>query len=584
MKFNKKIILVASLAVLLTSCSEIIATPSGYDENKLVNEIGSDDENNMESIIYDALHDSSNASSIVVDLTFNKIFDYTFGTYEEIETAINDNSFDTIVKKYEAYQDSNRTENASASTLEIARVKRVYNRIQIEISDQLMESISSSNYENSEGEFDEKLFALDVYKKLYSLDPTKSGITWTEFTASNTFYSPILLLPDTDFYNKETMTWSDLNIIHISNTNKLSGTNDFGYYKEYIEKEILSDIKQHILTEYYLYINEYQTLGTRYARQIKYVAIADNSDYPGAARKLCTTFIDKYILNGTDPEMADLSILQNAWKGYNLSTQELELLSASGLTTAEYDLTSTDVFQGLNSDEREEFKQTYFENATVYNATKYGGLLKDFNKIKTSSLLTDTAIESEFSGSNLYSYFKGFKKKIQEVETADYTTDGWGIKNDSFTTLSGITDYGDRLWNIQVANGLIEDNGNSYVQRVTVGNETLNYLLPKTLPQDEKYPFLYYNSGTYYIVQIYEAASTTRLSKNDIDGSYTKIENDNGLKAEEIAYEICNILADNSTNQTNALEYFLENADLIYHDEDILDYFKATYPDLFDED
>ena len=31
--------------------------------------------------------------------------------------------------------------------------------------------------------------------------PTQETITWSDFTANHTFYEPILLLPDTDFYN-----------------------------------------------------------------------------------------------------------------------------------------------------------------------------------------------------------------------------------------------------------------------------------------------------------------------------------------------------------------------------------------------
>lgn len=594
---HKKLLLIASCALLLTSCGEIIATPDGYDNNKLVSNIGEDDKNNMEKIIYDALHDSADANSIVVDIVFNKIFDYTFGTYQEIEKAVSSNSFNEIVNKYSVYQDKNRTDGQNASTLEIARVKRVYNRMQQEISDTLWENISSTNYQNSDGLFDERLFALNVYQSLYSLDPTTSGTTWDEFTSKNSFYEPILLLPDTKLFDPETLTWSDQNIIHIQNTNKLADQNDYGYYKEYIEKEILSDVKQHILTEDYLYNNEYQTLGTRYARQIEYVAIADNANYPGAARKLCTTFIDNNILNATDPSKADLSILANAWKGYDLGEEEKALLEASGLTYQELaidELSGSEYvnFQGLNEDERDSFIEKYAvpskENPSkkviaFYQGTDYADLALDFNKIKDNIALTDTSIESDFSGSNMHSYYNGFEDKIQEIEKSDYTTDGWGIKNESFSSLSGIADYGDRLWNIQVANGLIEENGNNYVYKTTIGNEDFFYLLPKTLPQGESYPFLYYNSGTYYIVQVKEAASTTRLSTADIEGSYTNLENDGGLKAENVAYEICNILANNTTNQTNALEYFLEKADLIYNDDSILSYFETTYPNLFED-
>lgn len=587
---KSKLILALASAVLLTSCSEIIAYPNGYDENKLVSNIGEDDENNMESIIYDALHGTSNASTIVVDLVFNKIFDSTFGTLTEIENAVLNNSFNEIVGKYTAYQDKDRTENAAASELEIARVKRVYNRIQTEISDSIRDDISSTNYQTRDGEFSEELFALHVYQNLYSLDPTQETITWSDFTANHTFYEPILLLPDTDFYNKDTGTWSDLNILHISNQQLLEGENDYGYYKDYIEKEYLSDIKQHILTEYYLYNNEYSTLGTRYAREIEYVAIPENSNFPGAARRLCTTFIDQYILNNDDPSTFDFSVLENAWKGYNLGEKEIALLEAAGLTKKEYDLENENVFQGLNSDERQDMESVNYTSSdgtrkvVIWEGTDFGDVAIDFDKIKTDIALTDTAVESTFSDSYTHSYYRGYLNQIQSVQTSDYSTDGWGIKNESFTTLSEITDYGDRLWNIQVANGLIEENGNNYVQKVNIGDESFAFLLPRTLPQNESYPFLHYSNGTYYIVRVIEAASTTRLSQQeDVDGSYTTLLNDGGLKAERVAYEICNILADNSTNKTTALEYYLENSDFIFHDESILEYFKTTYPDVFDE-
>ena len=389
---KSKLILALASAVLLTSCSEIIAYPNGYDENKLVSNIGEDDENNMESIIYDALHGTSNASTIVVDLVFNKIFDSTFGTLTEIENAVLNNSFNEIVGKYTAYQDKDRTENAAASELEIARVKRVYNRIQTEISDSIRGDISSTNYQTRDGEFSEELFALHVYQNLYSLDPTQETITWKDFTANHTFYEPILLLPDTDFYNKETGTWSDLNILHISNQQLLEGENDYGYYKDYIEKEYLSDIKQHILTEYYLYNNEYSTLGTRYAREIEYVAIPENSNFPGAARRLCTTFIDQYILNNDDPSTFDFSVLENAWKGYNLGEKEIALLEAAGLTKKEYDLENENVFQGLNSDERQDMESVNYTSddgtrkVVIWEGTDFGDVdafmvrLKAFRK------------------------------------------------------------------------------------------------------------------------------------------------------------------------------------------------------------
>ena len=50
---------------------------------------------------------------------------------------------------------------------------------------------------------------------------------------------------------------------------------------------------------------------------------------------------------------------------------------------------------------------------------------------------------------------------------------------------------------------------------------------------------------------------------------------------EEIVNEVCKIVADSESYRTLAKKYFLEKANLKYHDTVIYEYFKSNFPELF---
>ena len=104
------------------------------------------------------------------------------------------------------------------------------------------------------------------------------------------------------------------------------------------------------------------------------------------------------------------------------------------------------------------------------------------------------------------------------------------------------------------------------------------YLLPEKRLPDDPTPFIFSTGTTRTIVQVEEAASVAKLSKKSSSPDKYSAE-----KAEEVAYEICNLLADNGTTKSNAMEFFLEESEILYHDDKILEYFKENYPNLFEE-
>lgn len=594
---NKKLskfLVLGLTAVMLASCGDVTAKPGYENGENILGDINLKDTgseiNNMLSTIYDAMHDSSTLSTTTINVINEKLFETYYGTYSEIEAVVKANKdadYEAFVNEHKAYQEldeeGNRvTATAETKALEIARVKRSYNRIQNLISEKIVNTLTGSDYKDINGLFSEKLFALGVYKKLHKLDDTH--VLWSDFVANHEFYEPILLLPNLELFDEETNTWSDQDIIHISN--------NLGYYKDYIENDILPEIYSHMLSEYYLYRNEYSSLGGKYARKATYISLTPNSKdiYNTKHADLINYFSRNNILNSTTAEAADLEIVEEAWIGYNLSDAAKEVLNGAGFVYNASVEVSVDGLPALTDDETvAKFKETYKDIIIkdgskdilpYYEGTLFGNIIEDFLEVNPFDIANSSkAKENKFSGNNSYSYYDGFVKEIQSLLQKTFVTEGWGLKSDGFSGLdSGVKD---RLMTINVATDLKapkegETYSSNYLKYVEgTGNF---YLLPEKRLPDDPTPFIFSTGTTRTIVQVEEAASVAKLSKKSSSPDKYSAE-----KAEEVAYEICNLLADNGTTKSNAMEFFLEESEILYHDDKILEYFKENYPNLFEE-
>ena len=594
---NKKLskfLVLGLTALMLTSCGDVIAKPGYENGENILGDINLKDTgseiNNMLSTIYDAMHDSSTLSTTTINVINEKLFETYYGTYAEIDAVVKANTdadYEAFVNNHKAYQElddeGNRvTATAETKKLEINRVKRSYNRIQNLISEKIVNTLTGSDYKDINGLFSEKLFALGVYKKLHKLDDTH--VLWSDFVANHEFYEPILLLPNLELFDEETNTWSDQNIIHISN--------NLGYYKDYIENDILPEIYSHMLSEYYLYRNEYSSLGGKYARKATYISLTPNSKdiYNTKHADLINYFARNNILNSTAAEAADLEIVENAWIGYNLTDAAKDLLNGAGFVYNASVEVSVNGLPALTDDETvAKFKETYKDIIVndgtkdvlpYYEGTLFGNIIEDFLEVNPFDIANSSkAKENKFSGNNSYSYYDGFVKEIQSLLQKTFVTEGWGLKSDGFSGLdSGVKD---RLMTINVATDLKapkdgETYSSNYLKYVEgTGNF---YLLPEKRLPDDPTPFIFSTGTTRTIVQVEEAASVAKLSKKSSSPDKYSAE-----KAEEVAYEICNLLADNGTTKSNAMEFFLEESEILYHDDKILEYFKENYPNLFEE-
>lgn len=570
---TKKLTKFLALAVLatigLTSCSDdIIAKPSDYDDKIVTFE--EEVYNNVKNIVYDAIREESLASEVLESVLY-EFSKSIVGSYNHLTTdntdeitlkdateAIHLNGQGFILnetttkfiddhKAYHVLDDNDEHDRQQ----EYAKVVAKWNSIEERIAEKCHEEIAGGAY-SFRNRFDEREYLYSLYTALGNVaNPTK--------VAATSVSTDKLISPDIEpeeVFDKELLHRENYQFNYELGQDETASTNPYTY----IEDDIIPGIYNELLVEQYLLDETYNTLGRSYARNVNIVSIKSNEKYPKAATYLVNHFVDTVINNkaNTKPVTLDtFKTLSNAWKGVDLTTDEENLLKGSKGFTAK---------------------------GGYYLGTEYADVMEDYNKITDNPATTDTAIEASFTGNNSYPKEVGLSIKKDEIDLKDHTENGWYIKNGGLSHLpEGIRS---RLFNIAVANALDNDETidrwsnefdadeeSAYVAKI---NGAYYLKVSETQGGSSTRDILHYDadSKTYYIVQIVEATSTSKLSRES--------ENAYGENMEEIVNEVVRVVADNETYKTLSTEHWLKEADLEYHDTVVYDYFKENYPDLFD--
>lgn len=564
-KKAKGLLLALAAGFLLTGCDSIQALPSNYEKEVIVN-----NEDNAKVEVYDnimgTLYDgiSSSKKDNVLENFIYIVAQDQFGTYSEVKKLLLENDDAKIKSFIDAHQKVYYGENDEylaekfSTTVDAIRKQRLVNffeDVTKQINESFYDEITGSTYKDDTGKFYEERLAMAHYAEMYDIDMDKSE--WYEG-----YLTPSLKKEDVS------------EVLHL----------DDGRYDDYIEKKLIKSIYKDKLVEEYLLKNNYSTLGRAYARKVNVIKLTRDDDYQELANSLMNTFVDSYILGEDATSEIDFETLANAWRGFRginadgtvipLSSEEEDLLDNAGVEKKTF-----------------EYEGTTYE---YYVGTQYGQLIDKFSKIDQNNRFADdesTSALSEFTGSYTYTVSKGLKIKLAELAKEDYTTDGWYVKN------GGLTDLPDairnRLFNINVSNQLDNDevpeetssheyDSSKYVRHIA-GHY---YLTPATAEDASSNPrdFVMYDSGSFYLVQIEEAASTSKLDIDGKEGYVEKGKSSDSLFTEEIAREIAKTLGTKDSYVNNAYASFIEEYSLIYHDSSIYDYFEEKFPELFEDD
>ena len=625
---RKNILKISALALLsaftLTSCSDdIIAKPADYDNNSPVITIegfnGTIYNNNFTDI-YDSIRDGSLAQDVLDSLLYQYSIS-VFGNYNKVTaakigdeehpnpygeitlkaavaglnadaTSGNDNT-KKFIKEHSAYWTKNKAgdrvddnnkvvdKDAEPSKSEYARLNNKWKTIEKRIAEKLYAAISGGSYS------DRNIFKEEKYLRALAADIENN----VRAASANPDLFEGILTSKVEDYQVFTVKTECLDatkgedfILHRQNYQSNADLNQEESVEQdatYVEDKIIPEIYRQLLVEQYILDESYDTLGRTSARHIDVLAIAKNSEYAKGAVNLMNTFVNDTIFDSartTDITLDSFKVVSNAWVG--------AFMSDKANHQEEYNLMKKAV---------PEYEQT---NAVgeYFQGTAYGDMMEELEKISANPKLSEN--ESTYTNSGAYTWETGRDIKTAELQLKDYTSTGWYVKSVGVSTLPD--SLKNQLFDINVANalngdkcveysydattqkwGTNEDAGNTNLINV-VGKVKDQYFLRNTsriAGNPVESDILFESDGTYYIVLVQDAIRSKNLNKaNYAEASAAELD-----KLETYINEIVQLVADNDTYQNLSKKHWIKKMDIKFHDTVVYDYFKSTFPEIFED-
>ena len=597
----KNILAVTLLSTMgLVACSnDVQAKPANYDDH-LIAFTEDDVYHNLVSIIEDAYRDGSLASA-VLDKVLYTYASSVFGFYNKV-TATKEGEItlkaaaksakgtdktdaDKFLETHKAYWSLDDDGNHEKEK-EYERISAKWDSIEDRIARNFYGVISGGSH-SERGYLDEESYLRELIGQLEKVRSVEDAITADELTRKEQKIIISPLVEEEKVFETEVTsergTGVTTTLMHRGNYQENYGL-DQEESKEsqitYVEDEIIPSIYRSLLVEQYLLDESYNNLGRSAARKINVLSISENSNNKKGADYLMRYFVREEISKGQEITLDTFKKISEASIGILNASNEvtyLETLNASADYANAYEKKSFTGYDG----------QTYY----YYVGTDYGDMMENFSKIKYDINTTDTSVESDFTGSYTYTADIGKEIKENDLKTHDYTTTGWYSESSSLSELPDSVKS--KLFNIGVANVLDNDNivdrwdGTNYAKPADesklVAKINGKYYLKvasKESGADDRDDILFKDGGKYYIIQIEEAVSGSKLAKDS--EVYNKEGRENSK--EDIINEVARIIAEKDTYQTLSTKHWLEKALIKYHDTKVYDYFKENYPDLFEDD
>ena len=529
---------------------------------------------------------------------------------------------DAFIESHKAYwttdNDGNRVAEDKRGNTEYARVYAKWKTIEDRIARHFYGNISSG-YTNDRKYFSEKKYLAELRANMGKvLNPYEKPLDEGDNPTMTVEEHKIVVTPEVqeeDVFTEKVVTakkqtadpteYVETTYLHRENYQDKSSYELDASASEsaidsvkarYVEDEVIPTIYRSLLVEQYLLDESYNNLGRSAARKVNVISISANANNDRAADYLAKYFVRNRIggkedlNNPATPANPDddtpIEITIEDFK--EVSNAMIGLVDESGKNA---------YIDAVNS----AFGSTSFPHNTedvdptnhFYVGTDFGDMMAKYIKIKDDINTTDTSAESDFTGSYTHTKEVGKEIKINEIKKNDYVTDGWFIKSNSVGDLPDSIKT--RLFNIEVSNVLDSDTA---TDRFVKENNVWNYKVPenesklvatingkhylkvgsKQSGADIKDDILFYEGGKYYVVQIEEAVSGSKLAKEATTEKYSE------SKKEEIINEVARVVANNDTYQSASTKHWLEQAAIKFHDSKIYDYFKENYPDLFGDD
>ena len=590
---------VLSASMLLASCGKVEVSLTNAEENAnvLIKEDATKDDiyNNDMKPIYESLVTSGYTNSEkVLNNLLQKIADNKFGSfyddgdakglYHLVHGGTNEEIL-SFVSAHEVFKGDNEDES-------IQKVKDFEGMLEKTIKKSFFSTVKNSTYQERSW-FVEGLFYKAENAAFYDFSAVRADSSIEEgILAQRSQVHGQDTEDDVEkyFFSKDGKTYID-------------------FYQDYIQRSILDAAYRKALVEQYLFDQNYGVLGRSYARKVQYVAIKDEQkgDHLGSLYRLFHAYAINILEKSTGDidteagvvltsdeanEIRDLHFLDLLYLGYFDDAFSDNVKKVADYVYGKANFTAVEA----NAD-----------NGTkaTYEETKYGQLVLDYGK-RSENRWKSSESSTDFTASNAYTNETGLERETHAIIASTNVTEGWYTD----TGLSSMaSSFKTRLFKMNVANELdtavlngdgtaidasayyVDGNNGSrhdgdYTTRIKADGRY--YLMPETYDSSSDAPYLLYDSGstTWYIVRVDEAVKANKLLVGG-ENYYANLAKVPGLRSgsetvSEICWEIADLLGDSDTYKKAANQYYVDNAALAYHDQDVYDYFKKTFPDLFD--
>lgn len=544
---NILVLVLSTSAMLLAGCDKVEAKlPTNNSILNITDSSGNavDVYNNTEKEIYDALISSGDTNSEKV--LNNVLYIYSQSIYgpffgddglRAVARSGDNAKIDAFIDKYFVYQVTKKDDGSIDYEASRVRVNTLYEEFLYRINESFYGYVKDSSYQDRNEFFEEKFYKAQV-KNYYKL-----GDDYNDF---GVLIDGSKRLDEDDINQQELLLAEYFKDI-------------FATYENYIEINLLPDIYRKELTAQYLMDENYSsTIRNVAARKVDYITLPADSN--NNVYRLIEAYDTEVIKKGLDNEY-DLTFLDRLYKGAEAFNGEEEEMAEKIYKAANW----TKLSLTVGNDVFEYLKESQF-----------GDICEKYKVIADASNRYDPNFETQwnsFTSSGTYAKETGFMIQSRELVAKNNTTNGW------FTPggLSSLPEsLRNRIFKTQVANQVVSNvttYKNAYVEKPNANGNY--YLIPKDPLTSDPHKYIVKDGSNYTIVQVKEAVKSSAFNSDNDD--YYGAE-----KAYRVARKIAYSLASSDTWVKAAKNYYVEKMAIIYHDEYVLDYFKTTFPDLFD--
>lgn len=580
MKKNKTIALfAASLASVLTlaSCEDVEARPDKSFEDQPILNID-DIYNNTMGEIYDAIVTPSNTNSERVLSNVLYLYSQTiYGSF--FDTTLADGTsvkgLKSTVESYLANTANNMEIQAFADAFtayggQIDKVVNFYKEVLYRVRAVFFGYVKDATYQ-VRSQFSERLFYNAQTKSYYDL-AQKDGDAYPYNEDYKQVQGSFRLTEE--IVETGSMVLDGQDVKKVGDVENAYFKDIFGTYENYIEISVLPDIYRDELTAQYLFSENNGQVRLTAARKVDYISVADNADYPYATRNLINSYCEKVIETGEDMSTYGFTFLDSIYKGtMDTFTAEQNAMAATILSDAGW---------------------TKIVGTDVYNESSYGAIVRKYNLLTDNRFDDDENVRNDFTSNGQHSIQTGLIIKENELKAANNTTNGWFTS--STFSLDDAT-LKSRLFRVQVANEVDSTNweNGAYVNDVDADDFEFGhyrggnyYLTPESHETGAQFPYAIYSSGKWLLIKVDEAVKSSKLTVPTMEGGKSSYYDDmdkNANKpfyAEEVAREIAYMLAVGDTWTQAANKFYVNEMAPVFHDTEVYEYFKSTFPDLFD--